>query len=156
MMNPLSPLTYHRRHRKSALLLMGLIALATLGLYLMVAVLDSVTLGYAELHYLARLSQVHPNIELAFEPGVVSRILAHPDVERVIPDNGLGISLPLYGSAGTLHLMGVAADEIPYLMDRCGVRLKEGRMLEPRSNQVMLSEEVARALDLRLGDQIDR
>lgn len=41
MMNPHSPLTYYRRHRKSAMLLMGLITLATLGLYLMVAVLDS-------------------------------------------------------------------------------------------------------------------
>jgi predicted lysophospholipase L1 biosynthesis ABC-type transport system permease subunit len=41
-------------------------------------------------------------------------------------------------------------------MERCGVRLKEGRLPEPRTNELVLSEEIARALDLELGDQIDR
>ena len=88
-MNPLSIWTFYRRHKRSALLLTSLITLATLGLYIMVAVLDSVTLAHAEVSYLKRVSQVYPNIELAFEPGVVSQIQTHPDVERVIPDNGL-------------------------------------------------------------------
>jgi hypothetical protein len=38
-MNPLSPFTYYRRHRRSALLLMALIALATMVLYTIVGVL---------------------------------------------------------------------------------------------------------------------
>jgi hypothetical protein len=42
------------------------------------------------------------------------------------------------------------------LMEHCGVRLKEGRMFEPRSNEFVLSEEVARALDLELGNEIGR
>ena len=41
-------------------------------------------------------------------------------------------------------------------MGQCGVRLKDGRMLEPRTNEILLSEEVARALDLQLGDEIGR
>jgi len=36
------------------------------------------------------------------------------------------------------------------------VRLKEGRMFEPRNNEFVLSEEVARALDLELGSEIER
>lgn len=52
--------------------------------------------------------------------------------------------------------MGVSQDDVQYLMDHCSVRLKEGRLLEPRTNQIMLSEEIARALDLQLGDEIDR
>lgn len=156
MMNPLSPLTYYRRHKRSALLLMGLITLATLGLYVMVAVLDSLTLMRAHVSYLTRVSQVYPNIELSIESGVVSQIQTHPDVARVIPNNGLSISLPTLGGSSSLHLMGVSQDQVQYLMDRCGVRLKEGRLLEPRTNGIMLSEEVARALNLHLGDQIDR
>lgn len=155
-MNPLSPLTYYRRHKRSALLLMSLITLATLGLYVMVAVLDSTTLAHADVSYLKRVSQVYPNIELAFEPGVVSQIQTHPDVERVIPDNGLNISLPSLGASGSLHMMGVSQNNVQYLMDCCSVRLKEGRLLEPRTNEIMLSEQVARALDLGLGDRIDR
>ena len=39
-MNPLSPSTYYVRHKRDALLLLILIALSTLGLYIMVSVLD--------------------------------------------------------------------------------------------------------------------
>jgi hypothetical protein len=41
-MNPLSPFTYYRRHKSQTLLLVGLIILMTLGIYVMVGVLDSV------------------------------------------------------------------------------------------------------------------
>jgi putative ABC transport system permease protein/lipoprotein-releasing system permease protein len=155
-MNPLSVWTFYRRHKRSALLLMGLITLATLGLYVMVAVLDSLTLALADVSYLTRVSQVYPNIDMSFEPGVVSQIQSHPDVARVIPDNGLSIFRPALIDLDDLHLMGVSQDDVQYLMDRCGVRLKEGRLLEPRTNEIMLSEQVVRALELRLGDQIDR
>jgi ABC-type lipoprotein release transport system permease subunit len=155
-MNPLSPLIYHRRHKWSALVLIALITLATVGLFVMVAILDSITLTRAQVSYLTRVSQVYPNVDLSFEPGVVSQIQTHPDVERVIPENGLSISLPGLGDSESLNLLGVSQDDAQYLMDRCGVRLKEGRLLEPRTNEMMLSEEVARALDLHLGDQIDR
>ena len=36
-MNPLSPWTFYRRHKQRAMLLLGLIALVTVGLYLLVA-----------------------------------------------------------------------------------------------------------------------
>jgi hypothetical protein len=53
--NPLSPFTYYRRHKGSALLLLALITLATLALYLMVSVLDSIPTR-AHFHYLTRLA----------------------------------------------------------------------------------------------------
>ena len=52
--------------------------------------------------------------------------------------------------------MGVSPDDAQYLMQHCGVRFKEGRMFEPRSNEFVLSEEVARALDLQIGSEIGR
>lgn len=155
-MNPLSPLTYHRRHLGSAALLVALVTLTTMGLYVMVAVLDSQTLLHAHTSYLARVSQVYPSIEPDFEPGILSQIQTHPDVERTIPEKGLDITVPLFGGSSDLHLLGVSRDDLEYLMDRCGVRLKEGRLLEPHTNEIMLPEETARALDLELGARIDR
>ena len=55
-----------------------------------------------------------------------------------------------------LALLGIPQNDLQYLIDRCGMRIKEGRLLEPRTNEIMLSEEVARALGLHLGDQIDQ
>jgi ABC-type lipoprotein release transport system permease subunit len=154
-MNPLSPFTYYRRHKRSALLLVALITLATMVLYTIVGVLDSLTLQL-DFSYLSRISRVRPDTGYALEPGVTPQIQAHPDVARVISDNGLTIAVPTLGGIGAVHLMGVSQDDVQYLMERCGVRLKQGRLLEPRTNEFMLSEEIARALELELGDRIDR
>jgi ABC-type antimicrobial peptide transport system permease subunit len=153
-MNPLSSFTYYRRHKRSALLQIALISLATVGLFVLVAVLDTVPLR-ANVSYLTRLSWVIP-IGGALDPTVVSQIQTHPDVARTIPDNGLGISMPTLFGTDTQHLMGVSPEDAQVLMQHCGVRLKEGRMFEPRTNEILLSEEVARALDLELGDEIGR
>jgi ABC-type lipoprotein release transport system permease subunit len=154
-MNPLSPLTYYRRHRRSALLLMALITLATMVLYTIVGVLDSLTLQL-DFSYLSRISRVRPDTGYALEPGVIPQIQAHPDVERMISDNGLTIAVPTLGGIGSMHLIGISQDDVQYLMEHCGVRLKEGRLLEPRTNEFMLSEEIARALELDIGDRVDR
>jgi len=153
-MNPLSPFTYYRRHKQSAFLLVALIMLATMVLYTIVGVLDSLTLQL-DFSYLSQLSRVRPDTGQVLEPGVVPQIQAHPDVARVIWDNGLAISVPTLGGIDAMHLMSVPQDDVQYLMERFGVRLKEGRLLEPRTNEFMLSEEIARALDLELGDRID-
>jgi ABC-type lipoprotein release transport system permease subunit len=151
-MNPLSPFTYYRRHKRSALLQIALISLATVGLFILVGVLDAVPLR-ANVSYLTKLSRVIPTGG-TLDPAVVSQIQTHPDVARTIPDNGLRISLPSLIGTDLQHLLGVSPQDAGYLMQHCGVRLKEGRMFEPRSNEFVLSEEMARALDLELGSEI--
>jgi len=153
-MSPLSPFTYYRRHKGSALVQIGLISLATIGLFILVAVLDTVPLR-AKFSYLTKISRVIP-VGDALDPAVVSQIRTHPDVARVIPDNGLEISLPTLLGTDSQRLMGVSPEDAQYVMQHCGVRIKEGRMFEPRSNEFVLSEEIARALDLELGDEIGR
>ena len=154
-MNPLSPFTYYRRHKRSALLQVALISLATIGLFILVGVLDAAIPLRANVSYITKLSRVIPTGE-ALDPGVVSRIQTHPDVARAIPDNGLRISLPSLIGTDSQRLLGVSPEEARYLMQHCSVRLKEGRLFEPRSNEFVLSEEVARALDLELGSEIAR
>ena len=153
-MNPLSPLTYYLRHKRSALLQIALISLATVGLFILVAVLDTIPLR-ANVSYLTRISRVMP-VGGALDPTMVSQIQTHPDVARAIPDNGLQISLPTLLGTDSQRLMGVSTEEAEYLMQHCALRLKEGRMFEPRSNEFVLSEEIARALDLEIGDQASR
>ncbi len=155
-MKPLSPLTYYRRHKWSAVLLLSLITLTTLGLYLMVAVLDSTTLMYAEISHLKHVSQIYPNGVPSFEPGITSRIQSHPDVERVIPEKSLFIRQPALTNPYDVSLLGIRQEDLAYLIDRFGLRIQEGRLLQARTNEIMLTEEVARALGLKLGDQIDQ
>ena len=153
-MNPLSPLTYYLRHKKSALLQIVLISLATAGLFILVGVLDTIPMR-ADVSYLTKLSRVTPT-GITLDPAVVAQIQTHPDIARAIPDNGLGITLPTLLGTESQHLLGTSLQDAQYLMQHCGVHLKEGRMFEPRANEFILSEEVARALDLKLGSEIGR
>ena len=153
-MRPLSPLTYYLRHKRSALLQVALISLAAAGLFILVGVLDAIPMR-ANVSYIAKLSRVSPTGG-ALDPTVVSQVQTHPDVARTIPDNGLRISLPSLLGTDSQRLLGVSPENAQYLMQHCGLRLKEGRMFEPRSNEFVLSEEVARALDLELGSEIGR
>ncbi len=153
-MNPLSPLTYYLRHKRSALLQIALVSLATVGLFILVGVLDAIPLR-ANVSYLTKLSRAIPTGGV-LDPAVVSQVQTNPDVARAIPDNGLRISLSSLLGTDSQHLLGVSPEDAQYLMQHCGVRFKEGRMFEPRSNEFVLSEEVARALDLQIGSEIGR
>ena len=153
-MNPLSLMMYYRRHKRSALLQIALISVAIVGLFVLVGVLDAIPLR-ANVNYLTVLSRVSPIGEM-LEPSLVSSIQINPDVERVIPENGLMISLPTLLGTDSQRLLGVSQEDAQVLMEHSEVRIKEGRMFEPRSPEIMLSEEIARALDLQIGSEIGR
>ncbi len=154
-MNPLSAFTYYRRHKRQTLPLMAVIALVTLGVYTMVSVTDSlVEYTLYRLHYLTRLS--HVSAEGKLDPEIMALIRAHPDVARVIPQNGMDIGVPWVGIPILFPALGVRESDLPVVMAACDLRLKEGRLIEPRAAEIVLSEELARALDLRIGDPIGR
>ncbi|MBL7077474.1 MAG: ABC transporter permease [Kiritimatiellae bacterium] len=159
-MNPLSPLTYYRRHKRQTLLQVSLVALVTLGICLMVGmsypILEHTSIVI--LGPLSHFSMVYPAVDLAPDPTIVSQIRAHPDVARVIPENGLRllINVPSLVSTSSMRVLGLSEGDVQALMDTCGLRLKEGRLLRPRTNELSLSEEISNALGLHIGDQIDR
>jgi ABC-type antimicrobial peptide transport system permease subunit len=160
MMNPLSPLTYYRRHKRQTLLMMSLVSLVTLGVCIMVGMLYPVLEhnSIVVLGPLSHFSLVYPAVGSSLEPTVVSQIRAHPDVAGVIPENGLGlfIQVPSLVATGGFRVLGLSEADLHVLMDACHLRLKEGRLLRPRTNELLLSEEIANALGLHVGDQIGR
>lgn len=154
-MNPLSPFTYYKRHKGRILLLVAIIALATMGLFLMVGVLDTIPLR-ANANYLNYVSRVYPKASNDLEPGVVSQLQIDQDVDRVVSETGLNINYPVLVGNESLRLLGISVEDANYLMEHSGLRLKEGRLFEPRTNEIVLTDEVARALDLQIGDKLGR
>ncbi len=153
-MNPLSPFTYYRRHLKSTLLLLTLIALITFGVCVMVRLLDSVPENWHNAGlYLTRVSLVSA-AGPSLDPSVVAQIRAHPDVAQVIQEKGLPMELPPL--AGEYHLFGLTKADMQMFIDTCDLRLKEGRLPKPHTNEMLLSEAVANAIGIGIGDQIDR
>jgi ABC-type antimicrobial peptide transport system permease subunit len=154
-MNPLFPLTYYRRHKRSTLLLVTLIVLATIGIFMMVAVLDSIPLR-AQASYLTEVSRVYPKAGDSLGAGIVSQIQVHPHVEKVILSNSLSINYPVLIGGENLNILGVSPSDADYMMQHAGLRIKEGRLFESRSNEIVLDEAIIRALNLQVGDEIAR
>jgi ABC-type lipoprotein release transport system permease subunit len=154
-MNPLSPSTYYRRHKGRALLLVILVGLATLGVCVMVRLPDAaIEQSRVVIRYLTRFSVVSA-IGPSLEPGVVTQIRAHPGVARAIPEISLYLDVPMNTSGG-FRLFGVLEDDLPFLMDVCDLRLRDGRLPGARRNEIVLSAELADALGLQVGDEIGR
>ena len=153
-MNPLSPLTYYRRHKRQTLLLLVLISLMTLGVSVMVRLPDSFLehMYYSE-SYATRVGLVLALGE-SLDPEIVSQIRSHPDVAQVMHERGLFITWPPIG--GDSHLFGVSESDMQALLDACDLRLKEGRLPRPHTNEIVLSEMMARGAKVWIGDEISR
>ena len=153
-MNPLSPLTYYRRHKGSTLLLLVLISLMTLGVSVMVRLPDSFLehMYYSE-SYVTRASLVSA-LGPSLDPRLVSQIRANPDVAQVIQERGLQITLPPI--SGGFPWSCVSEADAPVLLDALGLCLKEGRLPRARTNELALSEAMARGMGVWIGDEVSR
>jgi ABC-type lipoprotein release transport system permease subunit len=90
----------------------------------------------------------------ALDAGTVAQIRAQPDVAAVVPENGLIVNFPSWGGLHSRPVLGVTGDDLELVIKTCDLRLKEGRLIEPRAAEVVLSEEIVRALGLQIGDVI--
>jgi ABC-type lipoprotein release transport system permease subunit len=157
-MNPLSAWAFYRRHKRQAVLLTSFFGLTTLGLYLMGALSWALFVEPARANrmFLDKFSIVMPT-GAQNTAGVAAQLRAHPEVAHVIPVVlGQGISLPqlIGGDTDWLNLLGLAKDDVETVLDRCDATVAEGQLLQPRTNGIMLSEQVAANLGLKLGDMI--
>jgi ABC-type lipoprotein release transport system permease subunit len=160
-MNPFSTWTFFRRHKRHTALLLSLISFVTLGLHLGVALLWAISVEPLRLNwmFLREFSVVRPEHANELDPGVVAQIRANPDVARVVPATVyVGLFLPeaLGGESNWFGSIALMEEDVPYMMERCGATLTQGRLLEPRTNGIMLSEQVAASLGLQVGDFIHR
>jgi ABC-type lipoprotein release transport system permease subunit len=158
-MNPLSVWTFYRRHKRRAFLLLSVSVLVTAGIYLMAALIWGVYMEPGRSNYmlLSEFSVVTPqSLEGGPDPAVLAQIRANPDVAQVIPTTSVWITVPglMAGAGQGFSLWGLTEEDMPQVLERCGATLKVGRLLEPQTNGLMLSEEVAASLDLQVGDRI--
>jgi len=166
-MNPISYFTYYRRHKGQALLVLALIGSLTMGVYVIVS-LTGVSFGTMRysLNYLTRMSRLlvskGPDIGMqsqistiaTLDSGFAAQIQAHPDVAAVLPENGLYVGFPVVGMVMPTPVLGVTEADLPVVMKACDLQLKAGRLISPRTGEIVLSEELVRALDLTIGDHV--
>jgi ABC-type lipoprotein release transport system permease subunit len=158
-MNPLSIWTFYRRHKGHLVLLLSLISLMITGGYLIGALGWGIFVeNYRSINmFLSRFSTVGCRFESELDQSVLTRIRANPDVERVIVQSKeLDLLIPNLAGDGMsgFDLFALMEQDVPYVLEKSGVTLKEGRLPQPRTNQIALSEQIAVNLGLQVGDVI--
>ena len=156
-MNPLSPFTYTLRHKRQTALLAILMALAVMGLYLLMGLFQEsfVTPEYTINRYLSKFSLVQPDSDV-LDPAVAAQIRTHPDVAQVMPENNVEIAVPNVGGlAFYFRLLGLQEADMSTVLTQSGVTVVAGQLPQPRTNGVALSREIVTALDLKIGDTFD-
>jgi ABC-type antimicrobial peptide transport system permease subunit len=156
-LNPLSPFTYTLRHKGRALMLTALLALAVMGLYLLIGLMQEsyVIPDYTINLYLSKFSLVQPDLN-TLDPAIAAQIRTHPGVAQVLPQNNVEITVPNVGGLGFyFRLLGLQEADVGPVLAQSSVTLIEGQLPQPRTNGVALSQEIAAALGLKIGDTFD-
>jgi ABC-type lipoprotein release transport system permease subunit len=140
-------------------MLLSLISLVTAGLYLMGALTWAIFTEPTRSNYmyLSKINVVKPFSGIGLDPAVVTQIRNNPDVERVLPASisiGIGIPEAMGGQNNWINLLALQEEDVPYILEKYEATLVEGQMLQPRTNGIILSKQVAAALDVQVGDVI--
>jgi hypothetical protein len=109
------------------------------------------------LSYTSRAAVVSPGFTYReIPPDVVAQIRDHPDVAHVIPVKALSMvtNVPMYGELAPMPVYAVREQDLPILLDAYGLRLAEGKLVEPRSGHVVLTSALARNRNLDVGSMI--
>ncbi len=159
-MHPLSPLTYYRRHKRQTTMLIAFISLAVTGLYLLIGLMQESFVSPPRLmdRYLSKFSLVQPTGARTLDPAIAAQIRAYLAVAQVLPQNNLGIYVNNVGGSVpyAFRLLGLQEADVSTVLTQSGVTLKAGQWLQPRTNGLLLSEEIAAALNLKIGDTLGR
>jgi ABC-type lipoprotein release transport system permease subunit len=158
-MNPLSSFTYAFRHKRLTLMLTAILAFTAAGLYLFIGLAQKTYIepAYVINRYLTKFNLVMPDQVPTLDPDSISRILANPDVARALPQSHLSVRVANIGGANFLfRMIALRASDVGTVLSQSGVTLKEGRLPEAGTNEVALSEEIAAALKLEIGETFGR
>jgi hypothetical protein len=153
---PLSSWIFYRRHKRRGFALAATIALMILGvvfpIFLLTPMIDVDKLRYG---YLRDVTLLSPKGSRTLDPGVTAQVRLHQSVERVVPAIRLGLSIdvpPL--NRNFVTIFGVSQADMQFLLGVFGLRLEDGRLPEPRANEIVVSRGVAVNRALRLGDKV--
>jgi ABC-type lipoprotein release transport system permease subunit len=100
---------------------------------------------------------ISPLTELTVDPALIAQIREHADVASVMSAIQLRVEVDVPPmSRPSVPLYGVSESDLRTLIEVYGVRVKEGRLPQPRTNEIVLSEALAQNRGWQVGDRIGR
>jgi ABC-type lipoprotein release transport system permease subunit len=155
--NPLSALTFFARHRRRGLLLIFATGLMVLGVAFPAFVVSMLSDSTAPLFlsYLIQGSIVSSGPLPAVDSTILAQIRSHPAVAHVIPVKTLTMMVTFPpGVRGEMPVYAVHEQDLDPLLNAYGLHLATGALIQPRSNQIMLTRALAQNRGLSVGTTV--
>ena len=157
MISALSPLTYFHRNLGKTLPMVFVIMLSVTMVASVVSIIDSIDLTVFTLYgYNRFLTGVTPRNGLAIEADQLSKIRQLPEMGDFYPTHSYTVLVKTIFGKMPFPLFGMEAKGRAELLQRCHVHLSQGRLPAEGTAEAVVSDDVARNLDLKVGDIISQ
>jgi ABC-type lipoprotein release transport system permease subunit len=155
MRSILSPVLYLRRNPGKTVPMAFVIVLAVVLVASVTTIIHSIDLTVFTLYgYNRYLTGITPRNALSVDEGVMDRVRKIPELGALHPTHSYQTMVKTIFGKMVFPLFGLDAPGRRQLMERCGVRLVEGRPVVDGEPEAVISDDVAKNLGLKVGDII--
>ena len=155
--NPLAPARYLFRNASKTLPLVAVIVLAVMLIGGIVSLMNSIPLSIRTIYaYSERYVGLTPRGDPSQTPEIRSRVeaLAPVSLDRVIVCRASDATVRSIVGKWPFVVLALNQDDLRYYLSRMDVRKIEGRIPAKGAPEALVSEPVARNLNLRVGDEL--
>lgn len=157
MPSSLNPLLYLRRNPGRTLPMMIVIMLAAASVASVVTIVHSIDLTVYTLYGSNRyMTGITPRNAITIDEEVVSKVRNLPEVGFLCPSHSYQTMVKTIFGKMPFPIFGLDARGRKLMMERSGVSLAQGRLIEDGKPEALISEDVARNLGVRIGDVISQ
>lgn len=156
---PLAPSVYVRRNMGKTLPLAGVIVLAVLLIAGIVSMMNSIPLSITTIYaYSRHMVAIGPRGDSSRIPEIRRRVETESPVplDRILEVRAVGGTVRSIVGKWPFAVIGLKPDDVPYYLERMGVPMSvvEGRIPAAGQAEALISEPVARNLNLEIGDAL--
>lgn len=157
MKDPFKPAVYLKRNSSKTLPLVGVIIAAVMLLAGVVAIIDSIPLSIRTIYNYSRFSLgITMRGDADLTPQVAARIEAESPiaVERIMVCRLSEMQVKSLVGSWPFAVVGMNQEDMAYYVERLGVTSIEGSLPAAGAPEALISEPIARNLDLKVGDEL--
>lgn len=157
VLKPLAAATFLLRNARQTIPLTGVIMLAVLLICGIVSLINSIPFSIRTIYMYSRQTlAVTPRGDASQTPKLVQEVKKNSPVplDRIVLARAAGNQVMSIVGKWPFAVVGLKQDDMRYWMDRQGVRKIDGRYPQAGKPEALISEPIARNLNLKLGDSL--
>lgn len=157
MISALNPFTYFRRNLGKTLPMAFVIVLSVTLVASVTTIIRSIDLTvYTMYGYNRFLTGLTPRNALSIDEEQVAQVRALPEMGVMYPTHSYTVMVKTIFGKMPFALFGIPAPARALVLERCGIKVAQGRMPTDGEPEAVVSDAIARNLGLKIGDVISQ